>query len=170
MNSNWTPYEKAESNTCMYYYKKAREIYESNNEDISIYDNTVTIFNIETIKKLEFGSQYIECIDRICQLKDPYLNSGNPGNGFSIFRVPHESQHRHQEIEYELDKLLQLLMPMIERDFFQSNAAVTYEMMYRNIVRPEPEPDNDTTWQWHFDSYPEEANKIMIYLTDVILR
>jgi len=166
MSPNWKPYEKAEGNTCAYYYKKAREIYKSDNEDVSIYDNTVTIFDVEAIKELELGNEYIECIDRICQLKDSYLSSGS-FNGFSKFRVPHESQHRNKEIECELDKILKILMPMIERDFFQSNAAVSYEMMYRNIVRPEPEPDNDTTWQWHFDSYPEEANKIMIYLTDV---
>ena len=164
--TNWAPYEKAEGNTCEYYYKKAREIYGSDNEDISIYDNTVTIFDVEAVKELDFGSDYMECIDRLCQLKDSYLNSGS-FNGFSQFRVPHESQHRHHAIECELDKLLHLVVPMIEKDFLQSNAAISYEMMYRNIVRDEPEPDNDTTWQWHFDSYPEEANKIMIYLTDV---
>ena len=164
--SNWNPYTKTDGNLCSYYYNKARQQYGENNNKISIYDSTIKSYNVGEPNDFDFSDEYMSSVNRLSELSIPYLN--NAGfNQYTKFAVPHEDKYRNKLIEDELENLLGMILPMVEKDFYQSNVAVSYTQMYKSIIRDEPDPNNRSTWQWHVDCYPEESNKLMIYLTDV---
>tara|TARA_R100000008_G_C3543705_1_gene146296 strand:- start:26 stop:940 length:915 start_codon:yes stop_codon:yes gene_type:complete len=165
-NTNWNPYIKAEQNLCSYYYNNARKKYGAIANDVSIYMSTIKQYNIDESEEFNFSNEYMSAINKLAELVIPQINAGG-FNGYTKFTVPHEHRYRNPPVENEINNILNIILPMVERRFYQTNIAVTYSQMYTSIVRDEPEPNNGSTWQWHVDCYPEEVNKLMIYLTDV---
>jgi len=63
-----------------------------------------------------------------------------------------------------VNNLADIIIPQIESQFFQSYIHLSHLYVYRSIVtKAEPL----SSWLWHYDNYPTEIHKIIIYLTDV---
>jgi len=63
-----------------------------------------------------------------------------------------------------LEDVAEAIIPNIEKHFFSSFIHVSHVYIYRSIATTR-EPV--ASWLWHYDNYPTEIHKIIIYLTDV---
>lgn len=69
---------------------------------------------------------------------------------------------------YEVRQLAEYIIPQIEELVYSSWVRVESANIYRSIPFTQLSPLS-SSWQWHYDSCPDEATKIMIYLSDVTL-
>ena len=63
----------------------------------------------------------------------------------------------------EVEKLCKIVMPLIERDYFNCNLKVEHLHIYENKRNISLE----SSWQWHYDDCPQEFIKFAIYTNEV---
>tara|TARA_R100000008_G_C3583795_1_gene170588 strand:+ start:291 stop:1229 length:939 start_codon:yes stop_codon:yes gene_type:complete len=171
VTENWVKYTRDEKNTTKYFYNKTQEKYSSEIKN-SLYDNPLTTFNVgEENSYFDFNDEYMEKFNRVKELSNYSIHKGNEQgsiNPYAIQWQPHEKTHdKTNELNEAVDDLLGMVLPMVEKEFYNSKISCIYSLIYYSYVRPQPDPDNRTTWQWHLDNYPKETYKIIFYNTDV---
>jgi len=64
----------------------------------------------------------------------------------------------------EVEDIASMIIPQIEAKFFGCFVHVQHIYIYRSIATKQ---EAHSSWLWHYDNYPAEVHKIIIYLTDV---
>ena len=64
----------------------------------------------------------------------------------------------------KINELADIIFPQIEHKLFNSYIHLSHLYIYRSVVNS---AQPDASWLWHYDNYPVEIHKVIIYLTDV---
>jgi hypothetical protein len=164
-------YTRDTRNTTKYFYNKAQEKYSSEVKNV-LYENPLTTFNVgEENSHFNFTDSYMNKFSKLQDLCKKSIDIGaqqNSNTGYCVQWQPHEKTHQYsEELNDAIEDVLGEVLPMVEKNFYNSKVAINYSLIYHSYVREQPEADNGTTWQWHLDNYPMESYKVIFYTTDV---
>lgn len=149
------------------YYKQARENYaRDNGKDVDsgedLYNLTIKVHDPYRSKNPVFHTdeKYLRTVDRLhekCKVlfQNPQVYD-RKGMAYGL--------KDNWVVQNELNGLIALLKPQLERDVFGSYVHVDNVKVYRSFVTNE---NSTSSWLWHIDNAPKEQIKILIYLTDV---
>jgi len=169
--NEWKKYIRENWNTTKYYYEKAQQAH-SGKVLNSIYDHPLLLNSGITDKFFSLSNEYqdkISNLAEICMKTLQYSHSlGQNTNKYITQWQLHEKKHptEQQLLDLSIEDVLQEIMPNVEK-LYNSRASIIYSILFHTFAQPEPEPDNGSTWQWHYDGYADECYKVIIYLTDV---
>jgi hypothetical protein len=144
-------------------YQEARKAFQ-NQSSVSLYDTQVEVFDPMQKNKLDFPDNYLDAVKNIGQqvsnsiAKETYWPKGsNPEQAvMHMFANPLSVDG--------VGTVANILIPQIEEKYFNSYIHVQTTYIYRSIVTKNAPV---ASWVWHYDNYPTEIYKVMIYLTDV---
>lgn len=152
------------------YYKECKLAYLPhkipNKHKCDLYKLGINIYNPHQDNELfTFPCQYKDIIESLEEKVDKkannpqehYFESGQPSQPFAIkianiWDLP------------ELEQLAAHFIPELEKTVFKSHAFVSAVHIYRNL---QTQAERKSSWLWHYDNNPQEAVKLLIYLTDV---
>tara|TARA_Y100000310_G_scaffold344998_1_gene461052 strand:+ start:2158 stop:2979 length:822 start_codon:yes stop_codon:yes gene_type:complete len=140
------------------YYQKARNLFPHKTEK-NIYD--IKLIKLDPYKKnnaLTLSDNYLDLISSIGKQANKELNKLKLNKNEVMIPMGNPLKIK------QLEKLCQCLIPQLETIFFGSYIHVSHTYIYRSQVTKNPPV---ASWLWHYDNYPVEIHKILIYLTDV---
>tara|TARA_Y100000310_G_scaffold252001_1_gene258653 strand:+ start:421 stop:1311 length:891 start_codon:yes stop_codon:yes gene_type:complete len=145
------------------YYKDCQQVYDGNG-DISVDHSTV----LTSVNRSDILSLDASIIDRIHNDFDNRLKDADKTTIVKNKYTKDKNNIVLVAIDYcsDLDGLgvlMDSVMPHLEQ-MFQSYLIVDRAFGLRSVPIKEM---NSGTWLWHYDNYPDEVWKIIIYLTDV---
>tara|TARA_Y100000034_G_scaffold136998_1_gene218168 strand:+ start:1142 stop:1945 length:804 start_codon:yes stop_codon:yes gene_type:complete len=136
------------------HYQRCREV----SGIKSIKYNSVYDLSLDT-EFMPTNKPYIELIHRIHRHVSQKINQeSNCHYDTHAIRLK-----RYKDIT-DIDMLLNMICPQIERKVFGCYVSVDFVHIYRSRVTNK---NADTSWLWHYDDCPKEFIKLMIYLNDV---
>lgn len=140
------------------HYEHCRKLYpHSNNSKYkSVYDLRVDTSFLES----NIDSRYYELIDIIRDKVDYKIK-----HSIGTFTEKHAIRVNDWFDIDELDELVNIFMPVIEKEILKCNGKIEFLHPYRNI--PSKEGREESSWLWHYDDCPDEFLKFFIYLNPV---
>jgi len=150
------------------HYDLCREKWEtSTGKYDSLYDLTADTNILDSFSKEE-SERYDYLISQIHKKMDKVIDNGGCHVG-----PKHAIRVDDWKSIDEIYELLELIMPIVEREVFGSNAKIEFFHLYRNVPL-DNQPDNewddsmyDSSWKWHYDDCPTEFLKMLINLNTV---
>jgi hypothetical protein len=167
----WKKYTREEYNTTKYYYEKAQK---SNSGKITngIYEHPILLNSGISDNFFNLSGEYRKKINQlsdVCMRTLQYSHSlrSNTNKYVTMWQL-HQKTHPTEQhlLDSSIEDILQEIMPNVEK-IYNSKIAIIYSILFHTLQQPEPDLDNGSTWQWHYDSYASECHKVIIYLTDV---
>ena len=170
-DTEWKKFTREERNTTKYFYEKAQQSHSGEITNV-LHNHPLTTFNVgEENPYFDLNEDYMMKFNRVKELCSYTIHQAHQQGSvtqFSIQWPPHQRTHdKSEELNEAIDDLLGLVLPVMEEKFFNCKTTCIYSLIYHTFIRPQPEPDNRSTWQWHLDNYPKETYKIIFYNTDV---
>ena len=141
------------------HYKKCKEV------SIEKYgSNTPSVYDLRVDNNLldkHLNDNYYDLIDTIRVKIDNKIKSMT-----GCFKDVHAIRvNEWRDIE-ELEELVNIFMPVIEKEIFGCDVKIEFLHPYRNIPNFN-EDDLTSSWLWHYDDCPPEFVKLFINLNDV---
>tara|TARA_B100000131_G_C18027331_1_gene576956 strand:+ start:129 stop:1067 length:939 start_codon:yes stop_codon:yes gene_type:complete len=169
--TKWKKYTRDIWNTTKYYYEKAQKSY-SGKVTNNIYAHPILVNPGVANEVFDLSKDYSNKISNLAQvcmktLQHSHSLRHNTNKYVTQWQLHQKSYPAEQDnLNLRIEEVLQEILPNVEK-IYNSKVSIIYPILFHTFSQPEPEPDNGSTWQWHYDSYAEECYKVIIYLTDV---
>ncbi len=172
MNNRDIIYTKNDLNTYDYFCDFASQVYyEENpsNTKVCFDDLKISKFNSTELDKsifLSVSNEYLIAIKNFSNVFNSLIKYGRDHRGLMKLFDGNEISTIPQ-LDSLIEPILDLLLPIIEREIVGFYLSPWYIGAQRTPVRPPNPIDDNTSWQWHYDAVPRGTFKLFIYLSDV---
>lgn len=154
------------------HYQKCKDIYADKNQIINTNKmediNVIKIDYTQQNQALDLPPNYIDLVNKVSEKAKAKFEDKSccffPSNidpkDDVVLRLKDKENFKFDEI----NKLCDIIIPQIEKKYYQCYLHADKVYLYRNIIT-----DNEprSSWKLHLDNHPAAIKKFMIYLTDV---